>query len=736
MSLRTDLIRLAHQNPELRPALLPIIREAREFPTPEALKSYLEEHPDADKSKHTVQKSEKGEGGEEDDSEVPEWGSMESKVKGFLSKVKGISKSMVSAVAKAPKQVQKIVSDPDTRREAMSSVASGIKKSPEKIAKTVWEAAKKEVKEIKHAGHALGKVLAKPPEEWTKEDKKAVYAAAVYVAGAAVAAAGGGPLVAAGVLGKSFGMHVGMKALHHAVDSGFTHFELGESGLHGVEHVLHALEHLHFASEEGEDEALQASLIGNLTAAVAAVLEEGISDEEMQKILKGEEPDVNSIETPKAKSEKAKGKQAAGEIGPYIRFNNRLWVNDFGHKMSPKPGSWDRLKLCDKQGRPLKTEVEVTWGKPGELSVYENHRRQPTYKYEDVGVFQPTVTLKDIEKAPPEAKTLAKQVAAKIRAEGFGKDEARAVASDVAEDVNFHSLARALGGDSHQSSVDTGDISMALDFGVYSAGWFGVFLAQEFGDSSTAKVILAQMLEDTARWKQRELAESMRMASLHQQTIRLAYAKPELRPHLLPLLRVAFGGTRVAVKDLPPSVQRALKEVKYGRRDIEVSAASSFSFQSFGGDGYRDFTCILNMETGQTKVTYGSWGGPNPFTRGKPVDTDDRNHTIPLNGAIIQGTEGGGKPVYATIKVHPDNMATLIPAQIDLTREEKLAITILDSLKPAYRAEYFVRNDLGLYKADNPLIKSLVDKGLVKVTGTGIQITTAGKNARDPSVRV
>lgn len=684
--------------------------------------------------------------------------------------------------------------------------------------------------------------------------------------------------MAAGALGKSFGMHVGMKALHHAVDSGFTHFELGESGLHGVEHVLHTLEHLHFASEDGKDEgeALQASLIGNLTAAVAAVLEAGISDEEMEKILKGEEPNVDDIKTPKAKAEKPKGKQAAGEVGPYIRFDNRLWVNSYGSTMNPKPGSWDRVKLTDKQGRPLKTEVEITWKGPGELSVYENHRRQPTYKYENVGMFTPTVTLKDIEKAPSEAKTLAKQVAAKIRAEGFGKDEARAVASDVAEDVNFHSLARVLGADSHKSSVDTGDISMALDFGIYSAGWFGVFLAQEFGDSSTAKVILDQMLEDTARWKKRELAESLRMASsLHHRAIRLAYANPELRPHLLPLLRqaameveldglkltidprfgtatvsgtgdiqqlakaltrfllpklggvgtrnipkppgkmkvfnfhwsnaqaawdvivapsdmsftdgsefvlfcpltslsplgkpwslvemryvakllgnhpgyassmesgqrrasdkVAFGGTRVAVKDLPATVQRALKEVKYGRRDIEVSAATTFSFQSYGGDGYRDFTSIVNMETGQSKVTYGSWGGPNPWTRGNIVDTDDRNHTIPLNGAIIQGTEGGGKPVYATIKVHPDNMATLIPAQIDLTREEKLAITILDSLKPAYRAEYFVRNDLGLYKADNPLIKGLVDKGLVKVTGTGIQITTAGKNARDPSVRV
>ena len=52
MSLRADTIRLAHQRPSLRAALLPVL--AREFPNTNALHDYLEEHPDADKSKHWV----------------------------------------------------------------------------------------------------------------------------------------------------------------------------------------------------------------------------------------------------------------------------------------------------------------------------------------------------------------------------------------------------------------------------------------------------------------------------------------------------------------------------------------------------------------------------------------------------------------------------------------------------------------------------------------------------------
>lgn len=66
MSLRSNVIRLAHGRPDLRPHLLPVLasmsREAIEFPTPAALKKYLKDHPKADPSKHTVKKTDKGEG--------------------------------------------------------------------------------------------------------------------------------------------------------------------------------------------------------------------------------------------------------------------------------------------------------------------------------------------------------------------------------------------------------------------------------------------------------------------------------------------------------------------------------------------------------------------------------------------------------------------------------------------------------------------------------------------------
>ena len=75
-NLTTEMIRLAHANPHLRPHLLPLIKEAREFDTDEALKKYLEEHPKADPSNHWVKKDEGG-GKAEDEPEGEDKGKAE-----------------------------------------------------------------------------------------------------------------------------------------------------------------------------------------------------------------------------------------------------------------------------------------------------------------------------------------------------------------------------------------------------------------------------------------------------------------------------------------------------------------------------------------------------------------------------------------------------------------------------------------------------------------------------------
>jgi len=55
-TLLEGLKRIASEHPETRKHLVPILREAMDFPSEKALKDYLKEHPDADKSKHHVKK--------------------------------------------------------------------------------------------------------------------------------------------------------------------------------------------------------------------------------------------------------------------------------------------------------------------------------------------------------------------------------------------------------------------------------------------------------------------------------------------------------------------------------------------------------------------------------------------------------------------------------------------------------------------------------------------------------
>ena len=62
MSMKDVLLKLANENPELRSKLVPLIKEAMEHPTEEAKKKYLEEHPKADPSNHTVKKDDEGDG--------------------------------------------------------------------------------------------------------------------------------------------------------------------------------------------------------------------------------------------------------------------------------------------------------------------------------------------------------------------------------------------------------------------------------------------------------------------------------------------------------------------------------------------------------------------------------------------------------------------------------------------------------------------------------------------------
>lgn len=283
--LRNRVIRLAHRRPELRGHLVPILRRhAADYNEYVERKKKDGEKPlsrdDWDARVNGPSEKPKEESGAKD-SEAPKE-SLRSRLTGMFSKIKGAAKSVVDSVKKAPENVQKFVVDSAFRKKAISDMVKGVKKTPEKLAKHVLKQAKHELKELKHAAKAGRKLFKKPPGPFTKEDKAALYAAGAYVAKSIVATMPphGAAIMAAGAIGASFGMHVGIKSIHHVMDKGFTHFEWAESVFHVLHHVVASKQ-----AAEGDDDKAEAEFIEGLTRVVLDMMDQGISDEDMEKIM-------------------------------------------------------------------------------------------------------------------------------------------------------------------------------------------------------------------------------------------------------------------------------------------------------------------------------------------------------------------------------------------------------------------------------------------------------------------
>jgi hypothetical protein len=183
----------------------------------------------------------------------------------------------------------------------------------------------------------------------------------------------------------------------------------------------------------------------------------------------------------------------------------------------------------------------------------------------------------------------------------------------------------------------------------------------------------------------------------------------------------------IAVKDLPESIQSALRSVSYGGKDISVQPKERVSIQCSGGAGQRGFAILLDLASGRQEIHQGSWGGANIFNQHNSVDLDDRMHDIPVGGAVITGSQGNR--TFATVYLHPDNMVKLLPAPAELSDKERRIMYAFGCLKSGdYRKEELSR--AGATEAD---IDALISRGFLKRDGRGVQITTAGKNTRRPA---
>ncbi len=120
----------------------------------------------------------------------------------------------------------------------------------------------------------------------------------------------------------------------------------------------------------------------------------------------------------------------------------------------------------------------------------------------------------------------------------------------------------------------------------------------------------------------------------------------------------------IDVKDLPATLQVALRALGYGRSNINVSASDTYCMAaSGGGTGLRAFVCAVDLATGKRETVFGSWGGSNMFNPTNAVDLDREQRPLPPNFAVIHGTEG--EMVRATVNVNPATLNPLLPKQTE-----------------------------------------------------------------------
>jgi hypothetical protein len=271
---------------------------AYEFTSPEALRTYLHDHPDADKSKHTVKKpgehqekkheDSKEKGKAEDKGESHEEHGEKKPKSSWKDVMKGLSSKAISFVKKAPEQVQKFLNDETHRSKTLMGAHKALMEAPGKYVKNAFEAAKHEVKEFKEAGEGIKAWMS--GKEMSHHQKDAFKKVATHVAIAAAAGALGAGLGAGaaaltkGIMGSfvsSTAKKIAIKAVTNRLQHLPTFEEVGHIGHHGVELVSTLFEKLAEETPKPDADEFMQMLIA---AAVAKEIKE-LEPETIQEAL-------------------------------------------------------------------------------------------------------------------------------------------------------------------------------------------------------------------------------------------------------------------------------------------------------------------------------------------------------------------------------------------------------------------------------------------------------------------
>lgn len=283
---------------------------AKEFPTPEALKQYLKDHPQADKSKHYVEK-----GKERKKSEPPpipkkkapeppplpkkkpaeppplpkkpapkqekhnehgdDHDEDETSIEKVVGNLKSFGQKAMDLFFKAPKAAQDFVTKPEVRRKVIAEAQDVLKSAPSKLVKSFIDTAKHEVHEFKEAGEGVAAVLkgGKMSKSQRKAFKTVTFHLGLTITATALTTTSA--LAGATMFTKAMAKHVAMKAVHRSMGHLHVLEEMGHVG-HGIAHVLHKM--AADESQNGKKADPEEVLVKFVMASVAKELEDLDSD--------------------------------------------------------------------------------------------------------------------------------------------------------------------------------------------------------------------------------------------------------------------------------------------------------------------------------------------------------------------------------------------------------------------------------------------------------------------------
>lgn len=207
---------------------------AMEHSSPEEMKEYLHEHPQADPANHTVTKKEDHGGGGEHEHDAPK--------KSWKERLQGLGAKAKKFYEDAPAAVKQFFTDDAYRRTALMGAHKKLMDAPHNVVQHAITTVKNEVKEYKEAAAGVKAVI--KGGSMTPEQKHAFKTLAKHMAITAAATAltvSGGPLALAGAFGKTLTKNLAARAaadiLGH-IDGLSEYIEIGE-GIH--KHVHHFL---------------------------------------------------------------------------------------------------------------------------------------------------------------------------------------------------------------------------------------------------------------------------------------------------------------------------------------------------------------------------------------------------------------------------------------------------------------------------------------------------------------